>query len=357
MNMKKAITASSISRESKSETPDMVITGVGYELPSHELDNHYFARFMETSDEWIKSRTGISKRYYALPILGETTNSLAAKAALRACAMAGLDAAKDLDFIICGTLTPDEGMPTMACSVQKALGMKRGFAFDLSAACAGFVFGLTTAEKFLRSGSHRRGLVIGAESLSSIVNPLDRSTCVLFGDGAGAVVVEARSNPSGTPYYCGQIESDGNFADLLCLPAGDSKINTRDPRYSETLASVHMKGHELFKVAVRYMRKVVEQCLEEAGISGEQVDLFIPHQANIRIIDKLAEELNFPKDKIYVNIDRVGNTSAASIPIGCGMALAEGRLKGHETLLASSFGGGLNYGACLFTLRLGSGAR
>lgn len=329
-----------------SKKENSVIIGFGHALPSYEVDNHYFERFLDTSDEWIRSRTGIAKRRFALPALGETNTTLSVESAQKAMHMAGVES-KDIDFIIGATLTASEIMPSMACRVQSLLGIKDVFAFDLSAACSGFLFGLGVADKFLQSGSHQTGLVIGTECLSSITNNRDRGTCVLFGDGSGAAIIQRRASAKMRPFGCHMV-SDGSFAELLYLPGGGSDIRSTDPMYTWDNSKVSMKGNELFKVAVRCMKQSVLECLERSGVGIDQIDMLVPHQANERIIDRLCEELSFPADKVIKNIDQVGNTSAASIPIACSMAIEEGKLRSGDLVLSTSFGGGLNFGACLF---------
>ena len=333
-----------------SKKENSVVIGFGHALPSYVVDNHYFERFLDTSDEWIRSRTGIVKRHFALPALGETNATLSVQAAQKAIQMAGLEAG-DIDFIIGATLTASEPMPSMACRVQSLLGLKDIFAFDLSAACSGFLFGLGVADKFLQSGSHRTGLVIGTECLSSVANFRDRGTCVLFGDGSGAAVIQRKAQPKTMtqikPFEC-QMTSDGSLAELLCLPAGGSDILPTDSAYTADNSKINMRGNELFKVAVRCMKQSVLNCLQRADISMDQINVLVPHQANERIIDRLCEELSFPANKVVKKIDQVGNTSAASIPMACAMAIEDGTLKSGDLVLSASFGGGLNFGACVF---------
>jgi 3-oxoacyl-[acyl-carrier-protein] synthase III len=326
-----------------------VIIGFGHALPSYQIDNHYFEGFLDTTDSWIKSRTGISKRQFALPALGETNVTLSTQAAKNAIASAGINVS-DIDFIIGGTLSSDETMPSMACRVQAALGLKDIFAFDLSAACSGFLFGLGVADRFLKSGTHKTGLVIGTEILSSFINLRDRSTAVLFGDGSGAAIIQSCEGED-IPSFWSEMASDGNYADLLWIPAGNSKIPPTDPTFSYANAKVVMRGNELFKVAVRCMKQSILKCLEKSGTTIDQIDLLVTHQANERIIDKLQEELGFPKEKVVKKLEFVGNTSAASIPIACSMAAEEKQLTSGSLVMSASFGGGLNYGACLFPVR------
>jgi len=302
------------------------IVGTGVYLPESVLTNYDLERLVETSDEWITSRTGIKERRIAKE---EDVVEMALRASHMAIDSADLSA-DDLDVVIVGTLTPEKRFPSTACLLQAELGMRNGYAFDVSAACSGFLYALEVADGLIKSGKVKRALVVGSERLSEIVDWSDRSTCVLFGDGAGAVVLEDSEGKS--DLLASRMHSDGNLWDLL---------------YAEKGGYIKMKGRELFKVAVRNMEEACREVMREAGVSAEDISVVIPHQANVRIINSLAEKLGIPKDKFFVNIDRYGNTSAASIPIALHEALQEGRIKRGDLILFTAMGGGLTWGATL----------
>ena len=316
------------------------LTGWGAYAPSLVLTNADLEKMVDTSDEWIVSRTGVRERHIAGP--GETTATMAAVAGLRAIATAGLKP-DDIDLIIVGTLTPDYPMPSTAALVKEAIGNKRAAAMDVAAACSGFVFGYATAQAYVSSGMARHVLVIGAETLSRCTDFTDRSTCILFGDGAGAVVLSASDEPGGTMGIEMTTEPSGAY--LIWLPAGGSAR----PANAVTLAAgehfMHMKGTETFKMAVRTLGSTSQASLRRAGIELADVDLVIPHQANMRIIEALAKSLDFPMERVFVNLECYGNTSAASVPLALAEAVAAGRVKKGDRLLLVAFGAGLTSGA------------
>ncbi len=302
------------------------IAGTGVYLPKSLMTNFDLEKLVDTSDEWITTRTGIKERRIAKE---ESVLDMAVSASIDALESSGVKA-EDVDVVIVATLTPEKGFPSTACLLQAKLGVKGGYAFDLSAACSGFLYSLEVADGLLRSGKVKKVLVVGAEKLSEIVDWKDRSTCVLFGDGAGAVVLEWSETES--ELLASRMFSDGSLWDIL---------------YAEKCGYIKMKGRELFKVAVRNMEDACRRVLEEAGVSPEDVDLVVPHQANVRIIKALAEKLGIPDEKVFINIDRYGNTSAASIPIALHEAIKEGRLKRGDLVLMTAMGGGLTWGAAL----------
>jgi 3-oxoacyl-[acyl-carrier-protein] synthase-3 len=316
------------------------LTGWGAYAPSLILTNADLEHMVETSDDWIVSRTGIRERRIAGP--GETTASMAAVAGLRAIATAGL-APDDIDLIIVGTLTPDYPMPSTAALVKDAIGNKRAAAMDVAAACSGFVYGYATAQAYISSGLARNVLVIGAETLSRYTDFTDRSTCILFGDGAGAAVLSASDEPGGTLGIEMTTEPSGAY--FIWLPAGGA---ARPANATTVAAGEHfmkMKGTETFKMAVRTLGSTSLASLHRAGLELADVDLVVPHQANIRIIEALARSLDFPMEKVFVNLDCYGNTSAASVPLALTEAVAAGRVKQGDRLLLVAFGSGLTSGA------------
>ena len=316
------------------------VTGWGSYAPSQVLTNADLERMVETNDEWIVSRTGIRERRIAGP--DETTASMAAVAGLRAIATAGL-APDDIDLIIVGTLTPDYPMPSTAALVKGAIGNKRAAAMDLGAACSGFVYGYATANAYIASGMAQHVLVIGAETLSRYTDFADRSTCILFGDGAGAAVLSASDEPGGTMGI--EMTTVPSGAYFIWLPAGGA---ARPPTAASLAAGEHymkMKGSETFKVAVRTLGSTALASVKRAGIELSDIDLVVPHQANIRIIEALTKSLHFPMEKVFVNVSRYGNTSAASVPLALSEAVAAGRVKQGDRLLFVAFGSGLTSGA------------
>ena len=316
------------------------LTGWGAYAPSYVLTNADLERMVDTNDEWIVSRTGIRERRIAGP--GESTASMAAVAGLRAIATAGLQP-DDIDLIIVGTLTPDYPMPSTAALVKDAIGNKRAAAMDVAAACSGFVYGYATAQAYIVSGMARHVLVIGAETLSRCTDFTDRSTCILFGDGAGAVVLSASDEPGGTLGIEMTTEPSGAY--LIWLPAGGASRPTSERTIAEHEHFMKMKGTETFKMAVRTLGSTSLAALNKAGLGLADVDLVVPHQANIRIIEALAKSLAFPMERVFVNVASYGNTSAASVPLALTEAVAAGRVKKGDRLLLVAFGSGLTSGA------------
>src|SRR5271155_1792964 len=316
-----------------------VVRGVGAYLPKRILSNAELAERVNTSDEWIEQRTGIRQRHIAAE--GQTTSHLGTRAAEMALAHAGLTAA-DIDLVIVATSTPDYTFPAVATQIQANLHMDQGVAFDLQAVCTGFVFAVATADKFLISGSHRRALVIGAETFSRLLDWTDRTTCVLFGDGAGAIVLEAVASEGALHsqgVVCSQLRSDGRHRAKLYVDGG--------PSTTKTVGHLRMEGREVFKHAVGMVTDVVHDALKETGFSVADIDWFIPHQANKRIIDGSAHKLGIAPTKVVSTVDRHGNTSAASIPLALADAVADRRIKRGDLLLLEAMGGGFTWGAAL----------
>ncbi|MCL5257006.1 MAG: ketoacyl-ACP synthase III [Chloroflexi bacterium] len=318
------------------------IRGWGFYAPDRVLSNFDLEQMVDTSDEWIRERTGISERHIAADT--ECTSSMSAEAARRALASAGVKAS-DIDLIIVGSASPDYLFPATACLVQDSLGASKAGAFDLEAGCSSFIYGLSVASQFIAAGTFDNVLVIGAETLSRFVNWKDRRTCVLFGDGAGAVVLGPSEQPTGV--LSTVLGADGSGGDYLSLPAGSSRL----PASHETVDNgdhfIHMSGNEVFKFAVRIIGDAVEQAIAKAGIRIEDVELFIPHQANIRIIQSAAKRLRLPMEKVFVNVDKYGNTSSASIPIALSEAVASGRVKDGDHLAFVAFGAGLTWASAV----------
>lgn len=323
-----------------SPTPVARFAGLGAYSPEKVLTNQDFEAMLDTSDQWIRERTGIQERHIAAK--DETTAVMAKEASLQALREAGMGP-EDLDTIVFATATPDRLLPSTACDLQALLGARNATAFDVGAACSGWVYGLVVGESMLASGAGERILVIGAEKLSAIVDYTDRSTAVLFGDGAGATVLARADGSRGM--LSSYLKSDGTLAELLWRPGG----GTVCPPSPEMLESrgyyIKMAGREVFKNAVRSMADAASRALEKAGLKGEQVDLLVPHQANIRIIEATANHANIPMDRVYVNVDRFGNTSSASIPIALDEARQCGRLEPGMIVLLVTFGAGFTWGA------------
>lgn len=312
------------------------ISGVGSYLPGQPVSNaDLVVRGVDTSDEWITSRTGIQSRYLAAP--GTCSSDLGLEASRRALAMAGVDV-QDLDLIIVATSTPDYIFPSTACLMQNKLGNKGAVAFDIQAVCSGFVYALTIAEKFIKSGTHKKALVVGAEVFSRILDWQDRATCVLFGDGAGAVVLEASEQPG---ILATALHADGSYNGILNVPgqvAGG--VVTGDP-------FLRMDGQAVFKFAVRALADVAEECCQQAGMATSDVDWLIPHQANIRIIEATGKKMGLSPDKVVVTVNRHGNTSAASVPLALDEAIRDGRVRRGQKLMLEGVGGGFTWGAVL----------
>lgn len=318
------------------------IIGWGKYVPSKVLTNHDLEKMVNTSDEWIRTRTGIVERRIAGP--KETTFSMGLEAAREALQVANIDP-KDLDLIIVATFTPDHFFPATACLVQDALGARHAAAFDLSAGCSGFVYALSVASQMMVAGAYERVLVIGSETLSPILDWTDRSTCVLFGDGAGAFVLATSENPGGFLSFV--LGSDGSGGELLILPAGGSKIPPSENTVQERLHFVKMNGREVFKFAARIMPKSALQAIKAAGLESGDIELFIPHQANLRIIKSAAQAMDLPMERVFVNVDRYGNTSDASVPIAFCEAIEQNRLQPGDHVVLVGFGAGLTWAAAV----------
>ncbi|HYI65874.1 MAG TPA: beta-ketoacyl-ACP synthase III [Candidatus Limnocylindrales bacterium] len=323
-------------------TTNAVITGWGMYAPSRIMTNEELSTMVETSDEWIVSRTGIRERRIAAD--DETTATLSVHASRDALAVAGLDAT-DLDLIILGTCTPDYYMPSTAVLVGDQLGATRAAGFDVMAACSGFIFSLATATAFVRSGMYRNVLVLGVELLSRFLDYTDRNTCVLFGDGAGAVIVSASEQPGGLTGL--DMYSDGSGANGIIFPAGGSARPTTPQTVAEGGHFVHMAGREVYKYATRQLAESSQAALRNAGLTVADVDQFLFHQANIRIIESVQNAVGIPADKTYLNIERYGNTSAASVPMALVEAIADDRIKAGDRLLMAAFGAGYTAGAAV----------
>jgi 3-oxoacyl-[acyl-carrier-protein] synthase-3 len=316
-----------------------VFRGVGAHLPKRVVSNDELSKIVDTSDEWIRERTGIASRYIADE--HEMTSDLGTAAAKQALVRAGIDPV-DIDLIVCATATPDRTFPATAVKIQSALGVTKGAAFDHQAVCSGFVYALTVADSLLKSGQSKRALVIGAETFSRILDWSDRSTCVLFGDGAGAVVLEAQPLHGAREdrgILATRLRSDGRYEDLLYVDGG--------PGSTKTVGHVRMNGREVFRHAVQKISGVIEETLVETGYAPDEIDLFIPHQANKRILDGIAKKLNVAPDKIVMTLHKHGNTSAASIPLALNDAFEAHRIKEGSLILMEAMGGGLTWGAVL----------
>lgn len=322
---------------------DMVSAGIiatGHYAPKKILTNEDLERMVETSDEWIRTRTGIETRHIASD--SEDTSDLCVHAAKAALEKAGLTP-DDIDFIMVGTASPDYVVPSTACLVQSKLGCTRAGAMDFSAGCSGYIYGITLAAQFIRSGLYKYVLVIGAEVLSRLVNWADRSTCILFGDGAGAAVMGPVEDGYG--YITSELGSDGSLGGILNIPASGIAEPVTHRAIDSGRIYIHMEGSEVFKHAVRHMENTTRNVLEKAGITIDDVALFIAHQANYRIIHATAKKLGVPEEKVFVNVNKYGNTSAASVGIALDEAVAEGRLKKGDYLVLTGFGAGLTWGS------------
>ena len=316
-----------------------VVLGCGSYLPARILSNDELARSVETTDEWIVQRTGIRERHIAAP--GEMTSDLAIHAARAALANAHIEA-DTIDLIVLGTSTPDQTFPATAVTVQHALGITPGAAFDLQAVCSGFVYALSIADSMLRCGKHKRALVIGAETFSRILDWNDRTTCVLFGDGAGAIVLEAQEQPGETSdrgVLTTHLRSDGKHKSKLYVDGG--------PSSTQTVGHLRMEGKEVFKHAVAMITDVIEDAFEATGTTAADIDWFVPHQANKRIIDGSAHKLGISPEKVVITVDRHGNTSAASIPLALADAVADRRIKRGSLILMEAMGGGFTWGSAM----------
>ena len=315
------------------------IIGTGSFLPAKVMTNHDLEKLVDTSDQWIRERTGIEQRHIAAD--DETTVDLTEKASLAAIEAAGLSPS-DIDLIILATSTPDKIFPSSACILQARLGIHNGTpAFDIQAVCSGFVYAMSIADKFIQTGSARRALVVGAEVFSRILNWEDRGTCVLFGDGAGAVVLEANEE---TGILSTHIHADGRYENLLWVPHG---IGDGYDYVKEGNAHVEMKGNEVFKMAVNTLGRIVDETLQANNLQKEDINWLVPHQANIRIIAATAKKLRMSMDQVVVTVDKHGNTSAASIPLALDAAVRDGRIQKGELLMLEAFGGGFTWGSAL----------
>ncbi len=316
-----------------------VVRGIGAYLPKRILTNADMAKLVDTTGDWIVERTGIRQRHIAAD--GELTSDLGIAAARQALVRSGIDPV-EIDLVICATATPDRTFPATAVKIQASLGISKGAAFDIQAVCSGFVFAMTTADNFLKTGQFKRALVIGAETFSRILDWTDRNTCVLFGDGAGAVVLEAQPS-HGTRDDRGilatQIRSDGRFEDLLYVDGG--------PGSTKTTGHLRMNGREVFRHAVQKISGVIEETLVMSGYAPDEIDLFVPHQANQRILDGIAKKLGISREKIVMTLDKHGNTSAASIPLALNQAFEDHRIKEGDLVLMEAMGGGFTWGAVL----------
>ncbi len=315
------------------------IAGIGFYVPEKVLTNRDLERMVDTSDEWIRTRTGILERRLAEK--GTGTSDLSARAAKKALENAGMKA-EEIELLIVATTTPDQPLPSTACFVQEKIGAKNATAFDLGAACAGFLYALVTAEQFIKSGTHKKVLVVGADLISSFIDWTDRGTCVLFGDGAGAAVLTETKSGG---ILASVLGSDGHYAELLKICGGGSRRPASDETIKAKEHYLKMSGSEVFKLAVRGMAEAVTKALAKAGVSKEEIACFIPHQANQRIIDAVSERLEFPKEKIFINLQKYGNTSAASCAIALCEAVEEGKIKKGDKVVLTTFGSGLVWGA------------
>ncbi len=320
----------------------VVILGTGHSLPEKVITNHDLEKMVDTSDEWIMSRTGIRERRIAGK--DEALSKFATQSAVRALEMANVRA-EEIDLIVCGTVTPDMPIPATACFIQAQLGIGKGAAFDLSAGCSGFLYALSVAQQFVAIGRSEKALVIGGELLSKYVDWDDRSTCVIFADGAGSVVLGRGEAPYGI--LAQALESDGRHADFIHVPAGGSRYPTTEATVREGMHYIKMRGSETYKLAVRSLYAVCKKVIAEAGLTVDDIDMFVPHQANLRILNAVGSRLKLDASKTYVNIDRIGNTSAASIPIALDECVRQGKIKRGDHVLLAAFGAGLTWAASL----------
>lgn len=325
----------------------VAITGTGSYLPENILTNLDLEKIVDTNDEWIRQRTGIVERRIADPDIA--TSDLCIRAARKAIKKAEIDPL-DIDMIIIGTVTPDSFFPSTACYVQQAIGAKNACAFDLSAACAGFVFGLDLADGMIRSGRYQTILVVGGEVFNKIINWDDRNTCVLFGDAAGAAIVQGTEEATGI--LASYIGSDGDYADanLLGMPAGGTRVPASHDSVDQKLHTIRMRGREVFKLGVRIMPEAAQYVLGLAGVTIDEITLFIPHQANIRIIEAVGNRLGIAPEKVYINVDKYGNTSAATTIVALDEAIHEERVTSGDLVLLVTFGAGLTWGGTVIKI-------
>ncbi len=322
------------------------VCGTGSYLPEEVVSNDHFASYLDTSDEWIRSRTGIRARRRAAP--DECTSTMASKAALAAIEDAGL-AVSDIDGIICATATGDYPFPSTASLIQAAIGARTVPAFDVSAACAGFLIGSITGASLLTSGLYRHLLIVGAETLTRFSDPQDRGTAILFGDGAGAAVLGRSENAEQEILYC-EMGCDGTRADHIWVPAGGSRLPASEKTVAERMHFMRMRGREVFKFAVMKLQEQIDRALEVTGLTPDDLAMVIPHQSNLRIIESARQRLGLPKEKVAVNIDRYGNTSAASVAISLDEARRSGKLKQGDLVLMIAIGAGLTWGTIILRL-------
>lgn len=321
----------------------VAIAGTGVSIPQRIVTNAEFAQRIDTSDEWITQRTGIRERRMVAP--GTGALDLAAEAGRHALASAGIGP-EAVDLVIVSTITPDHPLPSTACLLQAALGCRKIPTFDMNAACNGFVWGAINGATFIQSGMAETVLVVGVDIMSSITDMEDRATCILFGDAAGAAVL--RRTTGGSQFLAARMGADGDGAMAICIPAGGSREPASQKTIDERLHYVRMKGREVYKFAVSQMQAVLEQTLADAGVSAADVKLLVPHQSNLRIIESACEKLGFPLERVIINIDRYGNTSAASVPLALHEAVEAGRLVPGDLVMLIAFGAGLTWGSLLY---------
>ncbi len=321
------------------------IVGTGSYLPERILTNEELEEMVDTSHEWIHTRTGMVERRIAAD--GETTSDMAAEAARAAMASAGVEA-EDIDLIIVATVTPDMPFPSTACLVQNSLGVKGALCFDLEAACSGFLYAMETARGMIASGLYDTALIVGAEKMSAVTDWADRATCVLFGDGAGAAVLQSRSGEKGI--LATSVGADGSLGELLSIPAGGSKTPASHQTVDDGLHYIKMAGNNVFKHAVRCMSEAGMAALEKAGMSVDDVDWVVPHQANMRIIKSISDRVGIALDRFVINLDKLGNTTAATVPLALDEAIRDGRIQKGQTILSIVFGGGFTWGATVIEL-------
>ena len=318
------------------------ITGIGSYLPNKVLTNYDLEKMVDTSNDWIIQRTGIKER--RIVENGVTTSDLATQASLRAMEDAGVSP-KDLDMIITSTITPDHIFPSTSCYIQQKIGATRACAFDILAACAGFIYAMSIGQNFINSGAMKTVLVVGAECLSKITDYTDRTTCVLFGDGAGAVIIQR--NPVKHEILSSSLAADGSEADVLIMPGGGARNPASLESIQQRLHYIQFKGKEVFKLAINNITNLILETTKENGLTLDDIDLIIPHQSNLRIIEATMEKLGLPMEKAFVNIDKYGNTSSASVPIAIDEARKDGRLRKGNIVMLVAFGGGLTWGSSL----------
>ncbi len=335
--------SSTLRSEAGRTRPSMsAITGTGAALPNRVLTNTDLERMVDTSDEWITTRTGIRERRIAEA--SETLSKFAVEAARKALRSAKV-APESVELVICATVTPDRPIPATSCTVQHELGCRKAGAFDLAAGCSGFIYALAVADQFVRCGAYQHVLIIGGELLSKYIDWKDRTTCIIFADGAGAVVLSAHEGSGGLLSF--SLHADGALADFIHVPAGGTALPASETTVRQRQHYIRMRGNETFKLAVRSLEDVSLEVLEACGMTAADIDLMIPHQANRRIIDAVGNRLGIPADKVYINIDRVGNTSAASIPIALDEAVSQGLVRRGDRLLFAAFGAGLTWAAAI----------